>query len=397
MHIGDPGELAAGLPHLLGYRPQESVVLVALGGESGRRVGLTQRADLPPAEHDAELAAVLARNLATDDPRGRAGVRGLRGARRAGAAAAGGVDAGGGCATDLPHRSLVHRLVLALDAVGLPLEHALLVRGGRWWDFDCPGACCAPGGGTALPTGVGELEVAAVAAGTVVAARPRRPGGAAGAAGRVGARGDGGRWSLRVGGGGARRPVGGPPADPVRRSRAAARAATRSARGTRRSPASLWSLRQPEVRDRALLLSLGDDAAAAEALWTECTRRAPSPLDAFPAALVAVCAWLRGDGAMANIALDRALDSEPGNPLAGLLQLALDACLAPRQLRALLRRGRSQRRRGGAARCAGVLTHRAARAGAALRAGPAAARARRARARPGTPAPSRTRRWSCRG
>jgi hypothetical protein len=84
------------------------------------------------------------------------------------------------------------------------------------------------------------------------------------------------------------------------------------------------------------MLSLGRDAAAAEALWTECTRRAPSPLDAFPAALVAVCAWLRGDGAMANIALDRALDSEPGNPLGGLLRDALAACLAPRQLRALL-------------------------------------------------------------
>jgi hypothetical protein len=97
-----------------------------------------------------------------------------------------------------------------------------------------------------------------------------------------------------------------------------------------------WSLRQPEVRDWALLLSLGEDATAAEALWTECARRAPSPLDAFPASLVAVSAWLRGDGALANIALDRALDSEPGNPLAGLLADALAACLAPRDLRALL-------------------------------------------------------------
>jgi hypothetical protein len=330
VHIGDPGELAAGLPQLLGYRPQESVVLVSLGGESGHRVGLTQRVDLPPAEHAAELAAVLARNLVIDDPR---------------AAVAFVVSeepdepvpllsADGGCAPDLPHRALVHRLVLALDAVGLPLEHALLVRGGRWWDFDCPGACCAPGAGTALPTGVGELEVAAVASGTVVAAdrgalaeRLAPPGESACAAMRG--------VVLRVGGEG-------------RVGRSAARRRIRSAvarcrpgrdqerPGDEEVARIAWSLRQPEVRDWAVLFSLGDDASAAEALWTECTRRAPSPLDAFPAALVAVCAWLRGDGAMANTALDRALHSEPANPLAGLLRIALDACLPPRQLRALL-------------------------------------------------------------
>ena len=75
---------------------------------------------------------------------------------------------------------------------------------------------------------------------------------------------------------------------------------------------------------------------SAQALWTECARRAPAPLDAFPAALVAACAWLRGDGAVANIALDRALGSEPGNTLARLLADALAAFVPPRQLRALL-------------------------------------------------------------
>ena len=343
VRVGDPGDLAAGLPQLLGYRPTESVVLVALGGETGRRVGLTVRADLPPPGYARELAVVLARSLSTDGPRAALAFVVSEEPDEPVPLLPAGVGPGGGCGTDLPHRPLVHDLVLALDAVGLPLEQALLVRAGRWWDFDCPGACCAPDGGTPLPSGVGALEVAAVASGTVVAAdrgalvaRLAPPGESSRAAMEA--------VVLRVG---LQGPVG----------RSAARRRIRSAVGRCRPgrdgerPADeevariVWSLRQPDVRDWALLLSLGDDAAAAEALWTECTRRAPSPLDAFPAALVAVCAWLRGDGAMANIALDRALDSEPGNPLAGLLQDALSACVPPRQLRALLTE---------AGRCVGV-------------------------------------------
>ncbi|RBY75192.1 DUF4192 domain-containing protein [Blastococcus sp. TF02-09] len=335
VRIGDPGDLAAGLPQLLGYRPDESVVLVGLGGETGRRVGLTVRADLPPAGQARELAAVLARSLATDEPRAALAVLVSEAPDEP-------LVPGGGRGTDLPHRLLLHELVLALDAVGLPLEQALLVRGDRWWDYDCPAACCAPDGGTPLPTAVGELEVAAVASGTVVAAhrgaladRLAPPGESACAAMEA--------VVLRVG-------LEGPVARSAGRRRIRS-AVARSRPGSDRTRLGdeeiariVWSLRQPEVRDGALLLSL-DDAAAAEALWTECTRRAPSPLDAFPAALVALCSWLRGDGAMANTALDRALDSEPGNPLAGLLRDALDAWVAPRQLRALLVE---------AGRCAGV-------------------------------------------
>jgi hypothetical protein len=98
----------------------------------------------------------------------------------------------------------------------------------------------------------------------------------------------------------------------------------------------LWGLRDGEVRDRALGLALGNEPAAAEQLWTECTRRAPAPLDAAPATLLAVCAWLRGDGAMANVALTRALASEPGYGLARLLADALAACVTPSELRAML-------------------------------------------------------------
>ena len=64
VRVRDIGEIAAGLPHLLGFRPRESVVLIGLGGESGRRVGMTARADIPPPEHDRALARMLARKVA---------------------------------------------------------------------------------------------------------------------------------------------------------------------------------------------------------------------------------------------------------------------------------------------------------------------------------------------
>jgi hypothetical protein len=78
------------------------------------------------------------------------------------------------------------------------------------------------------------------------------------------------------------------------------------------------------------------DAAAAEALWTECTRRAPWMLAAAPATLLAVSAWLRGDGAMAAVALDRALGSDEDYQLAHLLRSALAACMRPAELRAMV-------------------------------------------------------------
>lgn len=334
VRIDDPGELAAGLPQLLGYRPRESVVLVALGGASGRRVGLTVRADIPPARYARELAATLARSLASDDPRAALVVVFSEAPDEAAPLLPAGIDAGAETGTDLPHRGLVQRLLLALDAVGLPMEQALLVRGDRWWDFDCPGACCAPGGGTPLPDRVGELAMAAVLSGRVVApdraaleqrlAPPGEAVRAAMEAAALRAVGEG-----RVGRSAARRRI----RSAVARSRPGR---DQQRPGDEEIARIAWSLRDPEVRDWALLLSLGDDAAAAEALWTECTRRAPSPLDAFPAALVAVCAWLRGDGAMANIALDRALDSEPGNSLAELIQDAVAAWIPPGRLRALL-------------------------------------------------------------
>jgi hypothetical protein len=330
--IRDAGEIAAALPALLGFRPEKSVVLLSLTGDRGRRVGMTVRADIPPAEHAGALAAVLARSLATDRPTGAVVV-----------VVSEEPDHGPPGDLDLPHRRLVWEMVKALAGHAVPVPEVLLVRDGRWWDYDCPYDCCGPDGGTPLPTELTELEVAAVATGTVV--EPDRDA----LAGRISPPPG---WNRREMVAACVRVAGERSAAVLDIGREAVAAeswtaVTDAAARCRPGPPSatlsdeevarvVWGLRDGEVRDLAMSLALGDEPAAAEQLWTECTRRAPAPLDAAPATLLAVCAWLRGDGAMANVALDRALDSRPDSGFAQLLKDALASCVTPSDLRALL-------------------------------------------------------------
>jgi hypothetical protein len=64
-------------------------------------------------------------------------------------------------------------------------------------------------------------------------------------------------------------------------------------------------------------------------LWTDVTRRARPGYVAAPASLLAFTAWQAGDGALANLALDRALADQPDYSMALLLRDALAACLPP--------------------------------------------------------------------
>jgi hypothetical protein len=244
---------------------------------------------------------------------------------------------------DLPHRPLVHEVTVALHRDRIPVREALLVGDGRWWSYDCPAVCCHPANGTPLPEGTSPLAAASVAAGVAVAdsrealaARiapldgPDRASMAA-AARRVAA--EASARVLAVG-----RDV------VAEESWAAVRAGLAHCRaGTALSNAALarilWGLRDTAVRDRALQLALADDDAAVDSLWTECTRRAPRRYVPAPATLLAVGAWLRGDGAMAGVALERARAADRGYRLARLLGQALAACLPPAELRALIAGG----------------------------------------------------------
>ncbi len=70
------------------------------------------------------------------------------------------------------------------------------------------------------------------------------------------------------------------------------------------------------------------------ALWTDITRRAaPAPAPAAaPATLLALTAWRQGQGALASVALDRALAADPHYRLAHLIDHALFHGIPPTAL-----------------------------------------------------------------
>jgi hypothetical protein len=68
-------------------------------------------------------------------------------------------------------------------------------------------------------------------------------------------------------------------------------------------------------------------------LWTDLTRRARPGSVAAPASLLAFVAWQCGNGALANVALDRAEADSPGYTMARLLREVIDSGAPPRLAR----------------------------------------------------------------
>ena len=64
-------------------------------------------------------------------------------------------------------------------------------------------------------------------------------------------------------------------------------------------------------------------------LWTHLTRHAPAGYVAGPASLLAFVAWQMGDGALANVALDRALADREDYSMALLLRQVITAGAPP--------------------------------------------------------------------
>ena len=89
------------------------------------------------------------------------------------------------------------------------------------------------------------------------------------------------------------------------------------------------ALRELRVRDDAWARMLPEHNAAHARLWTDLTRLAQPGYAAAPASLLAFVAWQAGDGALANVALDRALADNGRYSMARLLRRALDSGAPP--------------------------------------------------------------------
>jgi hypothetical protein len=323
LRMRDPGELLAALPYLLGFHPRDSLVVLAFGGRSGRRVGLTQRVDLPPREHVAAVCAAMAGNVLLGRPTGAAVL------------VVGG-DAGEGSWP--PRTDLVEAAAAALAGHGVPVRvrawAAGTAAGAPWVCYDecgCAGAlpdpAATPLAATAVAAGVlvhadrGELQrLVAPVPPEVLRRRERLLTRAVDA-------------EIRASG----EPGGHTSAEAVVDAALADAASGRLHLDDGRVLALALALADPLVRDAALVRCAAAGAESAEQLWAALTRETPDPEAAEPAALLAACALLRGDGALAGIALDRAEQAWPGHRLAGLLRAAWQAGMSPDQVRECLR------------------------------------------------------------
>lgn len=98
------------------------------------------------------------------------------------------------------------------------------------------------------------------------------------------------------------------------------------------------ALCDPVVRDACLAAAIPADsplAVAAFDLWCALTRALPAPERAEAAVLAGWAAYVRGDGATAQIALRTALDADPEHRLSRLLLQAIAHGIAPENLHRL--------------------------------------------------------------
>ncbi|ASR37476.1 hypothetical protein BAY61_23495 [Prauserella marina] len=321
-----PGELLAATPHLLGFSPQDSVLLIGHGGDRDR-VGSVLRADLPPLGDEPGLAASLRLPL-------------LRGGVSAVTVAVVGRHPGEQ-ANGPPHRALVGELADLFAAADVPVRHSVwaseIVRGARWLCYDdagCHGEIPDPGSSA--------LAAATAHAGLVTypsrhdMERALLEEASPEVLGRRSALLDARVDELA----GVEREDAVADGFLVVRS-AIDRALRGELRFTDRQVVDMaMALAMAPVRDAALAIAVPAGstlARAAEQVWFALMRETPLPERAQAASLLAYSAYVRGEGPLAGMATAVARDADPGHVLAGLLEQALGHAMPPQRMTRLAR------------------------------------------------------------
>ena len=317
--LNRPGALIAALPAVLGFVPENSLVLVSLdGGE----LGAVMRVDL--AEELAARVGHLAEVAAAARPE---------------AAIAVIVDAEGAhcpsCNED--YRQLCDELAKSLSQHNIELWAAHVVDrvalGGRWHCVDGCGASGLVDDPSASP-----LAAAAVLDGRRLYARRAD-------LQAVIAVDDTARSAQLTGliDRQATRRRAAHRANPGRCARGDVRhamaSASRVASGQALSGAQLaklgCALSDAQVRDILYALAVGENAGEAESLWALLARTLPPPWRVEALVLLAFSAYARGDGPLAGVSLEAALRCEPEHRMAGMLDTALQSGLRPEDIREL--------------------------------------------------------------
>lgn len=329
VRISSPADILGVVPHRIGFHPAESIVVVCLHGRR-RRDGLVMRLDLAPTQLDE----VAARDLSAKA----AHVKSTAAVLVCYTEQAGEGDS-------LPRQGLIDALRQRLASHGIEVIEALLVHDGRWWSYVCENPSCCPPTGLPLPetlTPAAAHYAAEMVAdgGAVLADRaelersicpPRNP---VADAVRRQALEQAGEWvveTIAAGGADALR------AETVTLFESLVR---RWAGGSRELAADeagriIFGLGLKAARDETATLLLDADPDVLLALLCALARHAHLP-DAAPVCTVlAWVAYAHGRGALANVAVERALEADPGYEMARLIEDAMSRMISPAEIRAL--------------------------------------------------------------
>ncbi len=323
IQAGSPTDLLAVVPHLLGFVPESSLVVIGTAPPRDR-IRVTLRYDLPDPP-DADLAADIAAHAA-----------GVLGAQELPAAVAVGYG---------PEALVIPVAGAFLDAshlAGITLHDILRVENGRYWSYRCDDEACCPAAGVPFDGSAHPASATLDGAGLRVL-----PGRAAVAA-RIAPVGGETAESMRQATRRAEQHVARLLARVRKSSRIGAARRMIAAEGLAAVGAMILryrndgrftsdyeiarisvALRDLRVRDDAWARMDPEYADAYLRLWTDVVRRAQPGHVAPAASLLAFVAWQSGDGALANVALDRALTDDPGYSMAQLLRQVIGAGAPP--------------------------------------------------------------------
>ncbi|MET7856187.1 DUF4192 domain-containing protein [Streptomyces sp. NPDC005318] len=356
-----PAELADALPYLMGFYPNDSVVMVALHGGRGRfggrlRLGIPQSPQEWPSTAE-QLAECLVKGSERRGERPEAIVIFL-------CQDPGDGESPGQVMERL--RPLAQRLRTACGALDVPVLEALCISARRYWSYCCPDARCCPAEGSALSLpGTSVMAAAATYAGIqvrgslremearltplrtpAVAEQPRALD-SAGAALVPRILDEEGRKEV------ARETLG--LARALMKRLREAPATPPSAADSRddslvsheEAAAVILGLQDRGTRDKAAAWMEGPEAESALRLWRALARRCVGPYGehaAAPLTLAGWVSWSTGDEPGARVALGLALRADPDYTFAQLLHQACNEGLDPETLRRCLRGQRSDRK-----------------------------------------------------
>ena len=313
--LTSPHDLLAAIPFLIGYHPQDSLVLVALKDEA---VGMAMRVDMPVGV-SAEGYDLLASHFLRD---------GADGAFIVAYVGAGAVD---------PENVLINTSA-ALVRAGIDIKESLIVRNNRFRSMICSDLTCCPPEGSAIP----DLGSSRIAAEHVIAGHPMPFENVNGLVQSIAAVASSFEsvWADEV----QAFWVSSDSEEIQELQRDGATAIIdlvgeyregRGAEDRELAARVIGRLSDIQVRDFALGSHTDESADYYWAMWRDLLRIAPRGFVAPIACLLAAMAYERGEGALAHKGLDRGLGDDDQYSLAHLLRRVFTAGWPPQSFSAM--------------------------------------------------------------